>query len=87
MFKDLRSVSIQVTNFDGTESRDMKNLYLLNAHIKKRLTYQAYVDNIVKKCMGMLTVHIHAKHVITHSLLKHIINALVVSLVRYCISI
>ena len=45
------------------------------------------IDTITRKCTGILTALSHARHVIPRSALKVIVEALAVSVVRYCLSV
>ena len=84
MLRDLPSVSIRVGNTVITESREVKNLGI---HMDRHLTYRPHVDHLVAKCTGMLMGLLHVRHVIPHSVLTQVINALVISSIRYCVSV
>ena len=74
-------------NFCGTaiqESRVVKNLGL---YMDRHLTFVDHVDHVVAKCSGSLMALVHAKHSLPKSSIKPIVTALVISIVRYCVSI
>ena len=49
-----------------------------------RLCFEPHIDVIVAKCFGILIGLMHAKHLIPASVFATIVNALVMSHVRYC---
>ena len=53
----------------------------------RNLTYEPHISHIFRKCTGFLVGLSHAKHSLPSGLMPHIIDALVLSNVRYCISI
>ena len=83
MLQGLPPVSL---NFLGTvvpDSRVVKNLgVIMDCH----LNFQAHVDQVTAKCTGTLVGLMHAKHVLPKAVLVTIVQALVTSIVRYCIS-
>ena len=46
-----------------------------------------YLDHVVGKCSGILVALTHAKHSLPKTSLKPLVSALVMSAVRYCLSI
>ena len=55
--------------------------------IDRHLTYQPHIDEMTRKCNGVLIALSHARHVIPKGALKTIVQALAVSIVRYCLSV
>ena len=55
----------------------------------RHLAYHSdsHVNHVVSKCTGALLVLNHAKHVLPPSTLIPIVSSLVVSALRYCISV
>ena len=51
------------------------------------LSYQPHIDKLTQKCNGVLIALSHAKNTMPRSVIKPIVQALAVSIVRYCISI
>ena len=84
MLRGLPTVSL---NFLGTvvpDSRVVKNLGVI---MDNNLSFQSHVDHVTAKCTGILVGLMHAKHVIPKAALVTIVQALVTSVVRYCISL
>ena len=84
MLKNVPNIRV---NFCGTfieESRVVKNLGL---HMDRHMTFSSHIDHVVGKCSGRLIALMHAKHSLPKSSIKPIVNALIISSVRYCISI
>ena len=84
MLKNLRQISVK---FGGTaiqESRVVKNLGL---YMDRHMTFVDHVNHVVSKCSGSLVALTHAKHSLPRTSLKPIVTALVMSIIRYCISI
>ena len=82
--KNLPPVSF---NFLGTvipDSRVVRNLGLV---MDRHLTFNSHVDQISAKCTGILIGLMHARHTIPKTTLVTIVQALVMSIVRYCISL
>ena len=67
-----------------TESGSVKNLGLV---MDRHLTFDLHIDQLLGKCTGILVALSHAKHSMPHDVLAHIVEALVMSSIRYCISI
>ena len=84
MIRDLPPVSLKFNGNTVTESREVKNLGLT---IDRSLTYQAHINTMTRKCTGLLIALSHARHVIPGQALKIIVEALVLSVVRYCLSV
>ena len=53
----------------------------------RHLTFDTHIDQLVSRCTGILIALSHAKHSMPCEILADIINALVLSSIRYCISI
>ena len=83
----LRSLPAVTINFSGsviTDSRIVKNLGLI---MDRHLSFEAHVDSVQRKCTGLLIALSHARHTIPKAFLAQIVQGLVISIVRYCISI
>ena len=84
MLKNVPEISL---NFNGSvirESRVVKNLGL---YMDRHMTFSDHVSSVVAKCSGALIALMHAKHSLPKASIKPIVNALVISSVRYCLSI
>ena len=66
------------------ESRTVKNLGLI---MDRHLTFEDHISGLVARCTGVLISLSHSKHVLPSWTVAHIVNALVVSSVRYCIAV
>ena len=84
MLRNLQPVQL---NFCGTTVHDSRVVKNLSVTMDRHLNYQSHIDKLVQKCNGVLIALSHTKHTMPKTLLKHIVEALAVSIVRYCISI
>ena len=66
------------------ERPTVRNLGVL---FDKHLTWDAHVSSLVNKCYGILIGLSHLRHCIPKDLLPTIVNALVISHVRYCLAV
>ena len=66
------------------ESPTVRNL---GVHFDKYLSWDSHVSALVKKCNGILIGLSHVRHQIPSSLLPTIVDALVLSHVRYCLTV
>ena len=66
------------------ESPTMRNLGVV---FDKNLSWDSHVSALVKKCNGILIGLSHVRHQIPPSLLPIIVDALVISHVRYCLTV
>ena len=67
-----------------SKGKRFKNLGLI---VDKSLNFQVHVDTMTRKCVGILMALSHARRVIPGQALRVIVESLVVSVVRYCLSI
>ena len=51
------------------------------------LSWEPHIENIIKRCFGILIGLIHIRHIIPKNILPRIVDALVLSHVRYCASV
>ena len=59
----------------------------LGVTIDRHLNYQSHIDVMTRKCTGALLALIHARHVIPRSAIRQIVQGLVISVVRYGMSV
>ena len=52
-----------------------------------KLSWEAHVSMISRRCMGILSGLSHARHNLPNCVIKTLVTALVVSQIRYCISV
>ena len=67
-----------------TGSQTVKNLGVV---FDQNMTFSAHVDNVVRRCVGLLSGLSHSRHAPPADTLSVIVQALVVSALRYCISV
>ena len=84
MLRTLAPVTLNFCTTTITESREPKNLGVI---MDRHLTVVRHVDSVSQKGTGMLIALMHARHVIPRSALKRIVEALVISVLRYCLSV
>ena len=84
MLRDMPSVSI---NFCGAVVPDSKTVKNLGVTMDSQLTYQAHVDGMTRKCAGILISLNHARHAIPHTAIQTIVQGLVISILRYGMSV
>ena len=65
-------------------SRTVKNLGVV---FDQNMTFSAHVDDVVRRCTGLLCGLSHSSHSLPRDTLQTIVQALVVSTLRYCISV
>ena len=84
LLRGMPPVAINVMGTVIPDSRVVKNLgVIMDTH----LNFRAHIDHITAKCTGILIGLIHAKHVIPARALPTIVQALVNSVIRYCMSV
>ena len=86
MLKDVPSGSVTVT-FNGSQVRDSEVVKNLGVTMDRHLNYKAHIDALTGRCTGMLMALNYSRHVIPGNTLATIVPALVISAVRYCISV
>ena len=83
----LRSASTVTLSFIGSrihESEVVKNLGIL---LDRHLSYQPHISAVINRCTGMLMALNHARHVIPNNTMSTLVQALVLSVIRYCLSV
>ena len=83
----LRGLPTVTLNFCGTVIADSRVVKNLGVYVDRHLTFEAHVDNLTRKCTGILIALSHVRHVIPRTTRKCIVEALVLSIVRYCLSV
>ena len=51
------------------------------------LSFEPHINQLVAKCTGVLVSLTHSKHVMPSYNVAYVVNAVVVSSIRYCIAI
>ena len=83
----LRTLPAVTLNFCGSaiaDSRVVRNLGLI---MDRHLSFESHIDSVQRKCTGLLIALSHSRHTIPRKFLAQIVQGLVISIVRYCISI
>ena len=83
----LRNLPPVTVSFCGSVVVDAGTVKNLGLYLDRHLNYQAHISAITSKCTGILIGLSHARHVIPANTLKAIVQALVISIVRYCMSV
>ena len=83
----LRSLPPVTISFCETVLRDTGTVKNLGLHLDRHLSYQPHIDAMTAKCTGILIALSHARHVMPARTLKVVVQALVLSIVRYCMSV
>ena len=81
---DLPPVQLRFGTSVVSESRVVKNLGLT---MDRYLTFEDHVSQLVAKCTGVLIALSHSRHVLPPFTVALVVNALVVSAIRYCVAI
>ena len=84
MLRTLPPVTLRFCDTVIHDSRVVKNL---GVHLDRHLSFETHVDHMTRKCTGILIALSHARHVIPRETLKSIVEALALSIVRYCLSV
>ena len=84
MLRDLPPVTL---TFCGNVIHDSGVVRNLGVSVDWHLSFRTHIDTVSRKCTGILVALDHARHVIPRSVMKAITEALVLSIVRYCISV
>ena len=84
MLRDLQPIKIQFCGNIINESKVVKNL---GVSIDRHLSFDVHIDHMAHKCTGILIALNHARHVLPRSVMKDVVEALVLSIVRYCMSV
>ena len=51
------------------------------------MTFTAHTDDVIRRCTGILIGLSHCRHALPHSTLTTLVQSLVTSLIRYCITV
>ena len=82
--RDVQPVRIRLGSSVICESRTVKNLGLT---MDRCLTFEDHINRLVAKCTGLLISLCHSKHNLPTWTVVYVVNGLVLSSIRYCISI
>ena len=82
--RNISPVSVRVGGETIQESPCVKNLGVI---FDRHLTWDAHVSDVVRKCIGLLIGLRHLSHFLPRHVLLAIVQGLVISRVRYCVSV
>ena len=82
--RGLPPVSVRVGGEAVQESRTVKNLGVL---FDRHLTWDDHVSAVVRQCVGLLIGLRHRRHLLPRHVMRVVVDGLVLSRVRYCISV
>ena len=80
----LPSVSVKFMGATVAGSPTVRNLGVM---FVQNVTFLAHLDDVVRRCTGTLCGLRHSRHCLPQSTLIRVVEGLVVSVIRYCISV
>ena len=84
MLRHMPPVSVRVGGTVIEESDTARNL---GVTFDRSLTFSAHIAGIKTRCNGLLVALSHIKHSLPSELIETVVQSLVISIVRYCISV
>ena len=84
MLRHLPAVSISVGGSRIAESGAVRNL---GVTFDRSLTFSAHIANMKTRCNGLLVALSHIKHSLPSEVVDTVVQGLVISIVRYCMSV
>jgi len=84
MLRHMPPVSIRVGDSTIEESSTARNL---GVTFDRSLTFSAHITNLKTRCNGLLVALSHIRHSLPIELIDTVVQSLVISTVRYCISV
>ena len=82
--KQLPTISIEFMGATVPGSPTVRNLGVV---FDQSMTFSAHTDDVVRRCTGLLIGLTHSRHSLPRTTLTTLVQGLVISLVRYCISV
>ena len=82
--RTMPKIQLQFMGSTVTESSTVKNLGVV---FDQTMTFSAHVSDVVRRCTGLLSGLSHSRHALPRGTLITIVQALVLSAIRYCISV
>ena len=80
----LAPVSVKIDDTVINESHTVKNL---GVTFDRHMSFDQHIDNVVRRCTGTLLSLSHAKLGLPAEVLPRIVDGLVMSSIRYCVSV
>ena len=84
ILRHLPTVSINFMGASVSGSPAVRNLGVV---FDQCMSFAAHTDDVVRRCTGILIGLSHSRHVLPYSTLTTLVQSLVISLIRYCISV
>ena len=85
--QNLRNLPKFKVTFCETELVPCEKVRNLGLIFDKKLSWEAHISMISRRCMGILSGLSHARHHLPNHIIGTLVTALVVSQIRYCISV
>ena len=82
--RQIPAINIKFMNATVSGSPTVRNLGVV---FDQCMTFAAHTDDVVRRCTGILIGLTHSRHCLPHSTLLTLVQGLVISLIRYCISV
>ena len=82
--EQLAPVSVKMDNTTIDDSPTVKNLGVL---FDRHSSFEGHVDHILTRCTGILLSLCHSKHGLPAEVLPLIVDGLVMTSIRYCVSV
>ena len=73
--------------FMGTTVAGSSTVRNLGVVFDQTMTFSAHIDDVVRRCTGTLCGLSHSRHCLPQSTLVRLVEGLVVSVIRYCITV
>ena len=84
IIRRLPPITLNFMNTAMTGSSSVKNLGVL---FDQCMTFNDHVDDVTRRCTGMMRGLSHTRHSVTEPIMVTLLQGLVLSVVRYCISV
>ena len=84
MLRGFPKVTVKFGSSVLSESESVRNLGLV---MDRYLSFDVHIDQLVGRCTGVLVALSHARHCLPSDVIADVVNCLVTSSIRYCISI
>ena len=85
--QNLRQLPTVSINFMGATVSGSPAVRNLGVVFDQCMSFAAHTDDVVRRCTGILIGLSHSRHILPHSTLTTLVQSLVISLIRYCISV
>ena len=83
----LRGLPLATINAMGTVIPDSRQVKTLGVNTDSYMKFKTHIDHLTAICTGILMGLMHAKHVTPYMSLPTVVQSLVYSVTRYCMSV